>query len=376
MTIETPSLNMAEASISLGHLKHNIREIKQCVGTGVRIMGIVKANAYGHNMQKVAETLEAEGISDFGVANIHGAIELKTGGALKKPANILSFSSPIIQQIEYYLHHQIDMTLCDANIMKAASAIAEKHNKKIGVHLKVDTGMGRLGLPPLQALELLRETERQPGLELKGVYTHFAESANDDFTRRQFKEFKTMTDAYETASGKTLCKHAASSGTLLNNPEMRLDMVRPGILLYGYKPYPALPSSITVRPVMQFEAKVIFIKTVAKDATISYNRTWKAARPVKIATISAGYADGYHRALSNHATVFINGKSFQQVGTVTMDQFMVDLGTESDVKIGDRAILFGWEGPCLEELAGSIGSISYELLCSVSSRVKRVFTDD
>ncbi|NTV93346.1 MAG: alanine racemase, partial [Chlorobiaceae bacterium] len=275
-----------------------------------------------------------------------------------------------------YLHHHIDMTLCDTAIMKAASAIAAKHDRKIGVHIKVDTGMGRLGLPPLQALELLREAAQEPGLELKGVYTHFAESANSDFTNRQFKEFKAMTNAYEAESGKTLCKHAASSGTLLNNPEMRLDMVRPGILLYGYKPYPALSSLVTVLPVMQLEAKVIFIKTVTQDTTISYNRTWKAPRPLKIATISAGYADGYHRALSNRSVVFINGKSFPQVGTVTMDQFMVDIGTENDVKIGDRAILFGWEGPSLDQLAESIGSISYELLCSVSSRVKRIFTDD
>ncbi len=371
---EIPAEHMAEALVSLENLARNARLIRQRVGEKVRIMGIVKANAYGHNVHQVANVLERSGISDFGVANIHEAIELKTGGALKKPATILAFSSPLASHIAFFLRYGIDMTICDNLTIQMAEEIAAAENKTLTVQLKVDTGMGRLGTTPGVAMELLRQIDRSPHLELNGIYTHFADSATDPgFTEKQLAAFTTLTAEYEHASSKKVCKHAANSGAILSTPESWLDMVRPGILLYGYHPAKNTLGRLDVKPVMQFEAKVIFIKKVSAGTTISYNRTWSAPKARYIATIAAGYADGYARSLSSLATVMINGKTYPQVGIVTMDQIMVDLGTEHDVTLGDCAILFGWNGPTADDLAGIANTISYETLCSVSSRVKRIF---
>ena len=373
-TREIPAENMTEARISLEHLVWNARLIRERMNGKARIMGIVKANGYGHNVHKVAGALEASGVRDFGVANIHEALELKTGGALKKAATILAFSSPLASHIEYFLRYGIDMTLCDSATLHTAGEIAAAHHKTLAVQVKVDTGMGRLGILPSSAMELLRTIDRSPFLELTGIYTHFAESATPrGFTHQQLSAFRNLTAEYEHASGRTVCKHAANSGAILSAEESWLDMVRPGILLYGYHPAKNTSCRLAVKPVMQVESKVIFIKQVTAGITVSYNRTWRAPEASSIATIAAGYADGYSRALSGRATVMINGKSYPQVGTVTMDQIMVDLGTKHDVKKGDKAILFGWEGLSAEEIADITGTISYETLCSVSSRVKRIF---
>ena len=371
---EIPAENMTEARISLEHLAWNTRLILERVNGKARLMGIVKANGYGHNVHKVAGALEASGIRDFGVANIHEAVELKAGGALKQSATILAFSSPLASHIEHFLTHGIDMTLCDSETLHAAREISSAQHKTLAVQVKVDTGMGRLGSTPAMAMELLREIDRSPFLKLTGIYTHFAESATPGgFTHQQLAAFKDLTAEYEHASGKRVCKHAANSGAILSTEESWMDMVRPGILLYGYHPAKNTSCRLAVKPVMQFESKVIFIKPVKAGTTISYNRTWSAPEARSIGTIAAGYADGYSRTLSGRATVMINGKSYPQIGMVTMDQIMVDLGTQHDVKKGDKAILFGWEGLSAEDIADMTGTISYETLCSVSSRVKRIF---
>jgi len=365
---------MTEALVSIDHLLWNTRLIRKQVGERPRIMGIVKANAYGHNVHKISAALESIGITDYGVANIHEAIELKTGGVLKNPASILAFSSPLTSHIEYFLQHKIDMTLCDSETLHAAEEIAAAHCKTLSVQVKVDTGMGRLGAPPSMAMELLRQIEQAKHLQINGLYTHFADSSSPGgFTAQQLADFKRLASEYEHAVSHTVCKHAANSGAILTAPDSWLDMVRPGILLYGYHPAKHTPLRLDVKPVMQVEAKVIFIKTVEAGTSVSYNRRWFAPTVRHIATIAAGYADGYARGLSGRSTVTINGKSFPQVGTVTMDQIMVDLGSEHNVKKGDRATLFGWDGPSAEELAEISETISYEMLCSVSSRVKRIF---
>jgi alanine racemase len=366
--------SMAQALISLENLCHNARLILAKIGRKTRVMGIVKANAYGHGAGMVSASLESLGIREFGVANIHEAMELRNGGTLKTWPSILAFSSPLLSQMESYLQHDIQMTVCDLETIEAAEAVAAAHGRILDLQVKVDTGMGRLGVQPSMAMELLRRIDASPHLDLKGIYTHFAESSvPGGYTRKQLSAFIALTSEYEHAVSKRVCKHAGNSGAILSSPDSWLDMVRPGILLYGCQPSDNTPSKLDVRPVMQVEAKVIFIKEVRAGATISYNRTWTAPATRRIATIAAGYADGYSRALSNSATVMINEKPYRQVGTVTMDQIMVDLGDDFEVKKGDRAVLFGWEGPSAESLAAISGTISYETLCSVSSRVKRIF---
>ncbi len=371
---EISAENMTEALISIDNLTRNVRIIREKLSGRARIMGIVKANAYGHNVHKVAGALEASGVEDFGVANIHEAIELKSGGALKKSPRILAFAPPLISHIDFFLKYGIEMTVCDMVTLKAVMEIASAHNKTVAVQLKVDTGMGRLGMSPQAAMEILREIDQTPLIDLKGIYTHFADSTSTDgFTGQQLSAFNSLTAEYEHFSGRIVCKHAANSGAILSLKESWLDMVRPGILLYGYHPTKNTDYHLDVKPVMQFEAKVIFIKTVPAGTSVSYKRTWTSPGSRDIATIAVGYADGYSRALSNRACVMINGRIYQQVGTVTMDQIMVDLGTQHNVKKGDKAILFGWNGPTANDIAEIDNTISYETLCSVSSRVKRIF---
>ncbi|MCF8215310.1 MAG: alanine racemase [Chlorobium sp.] len=373
MTKPAP-LQMAEARIALSHLDGNVRRIRQLTEGKVRIMGVVKANAYGHGANRVAASLEAIGITDFGVANIQEAVSLRTEGGLQKKAAILAFSSPLMAQIESYLRHDIEMTICSFDILRAAEATAAACGRTLSVHVKVDTGMGRLGLPPAETMELLRAIRNSPYIDLKGIYTHFAEGSKPGgYTSLQLDRFKGLVTQYESESGQAVCKHTASSGAILCRKDSWFDMVRPGIILYGYLPDPEMSSPIQVVPIMQLEAKVVFIKNANTGDTVSYNRTWSAPGPRRIATIAAGYADGYPRSISNKGSVIINDKSFKQIGTVTMDQIMVDLGTNHDVKSGDNAILFGWEGPSADDIAQTTGSISYEVLCSVSSRVKRVY---
>lgn len=365
---------MAEARISLSHLDGNIRAIRRWIGENTRIMGVVKANAYGHGANRIAGRLEAEGVKDFGVANIQEAVALRTGGRLQATSSILAFSAPLPQQIDQYLKHSVEMTLCSFDTLRAAEARASACGRKLRVQVKTDTGMGRLGLQPGETMELLRAIESSEHLELKGIYTHFAEgSRSAGYTEMQLGRFKELIAAYESENSRTVHKHAASSGAILCHKKSWFDMVRPGILLYGYPPDTAMDSPIEVVPVMQFEAKVVFIKQVATGTAISYNRTWTAPSPRRIATIAAGYADGYPRSLSNQGRVKINGTCFRQIGTVTMDQIMVDLGDDRTVKVGDNTILFGWNGPSADDIACSTGTISYEVLCSVSGRVPRVF---
>ncbi len=366
--------HLSEARISLDHLVSNARAVRKRIGSSPRIMGIVKANAYGHDAGRVAAALEATGINDFGVANIAEAVRLKSSGALQHPSRILAFAPPLASHIELFLRHDIEMTLCDISTLQQAEACASATGKTIAVQVKVDTGMGRLGATPREAMELLSQVESSPHLELKAIYTHFAESSiPGGFTRQQLDTFRTLTSEYEHLSGRTLCKHAANSGAILSEPDSWLDMVRPGILLYGYHPAENTPLRLDIKPVMQMAAKVIFVKKVDTGTSISYSRRWRAPEPRYIATVSAGYADGYFRTLSGKATVKINGESYPQIGTVTMDQIMVDLGRELKVQQGDTAVLFGWDGPTAAELAEIAGTISYETLCAVSSRVKRTF---
>lgn len=373
-TADPATPNLSEALVSLGNLRHNLACIRAISGSRCRIMGIVKADAYGHGAAQVTATLEEEGIREFGVANIHEAIELKQSHQMQPESRILAFASPLAGHIEHYLEHDIEMTVCDHETVRAAEAKAAASGRRLRVQVKIDTGMGRLGVTPEEAAALLELIDRCPNLDLVGIYTHFAEGHKaGGFTARQLEQFLDVTSGYEQRTGRTVHKHAANSGAIVSTPDARLDMVRPGILLYGCHPMDAEPTNVPVKPVMQFQCKVMFVKKVTAGTSISYSRTWSAPTSTNIATLSAGYADGVHRTLSNKATVSIGGNRYHQVGTVTMDQTMVDLGQNRSVKIGDTAVLFGWDGPSAEEQAIAAGTISYELLCAVSKRVRRVF---
>lgn len=363
---------LSEAIISLGNLRHNVREVQRLVGKSRRIMAIVKANAYSHGIDFVAPALAEKGVHDFGVANISEAAHLREllDGF---PAQILAFASPLLSQIELYIKHNIALCLGDFETLRLAESIAQKFEKKIDVHLKIDTGMGRLGVLPKDALALAQHIERSEYLNLQAVFTHFASSDSDTgFTHKQLSTYNALVGEIEHSIGRSVLKHTANSGAVITEKNAYLDMVRPGILLYGYTPRTGLKSPLSLKPVMQLQAKVVFIKTVERGTSISYGRKWAARKRSRIATIAIGYYDGYHRNLSNKAKVNINGKFFEQVGAVTMDAIMVNLGDDTSVKVGDTAVLFGWEDGCgANVLTDKEGTVVYELLCSVSPRVRR-----
>jgi alanine racemase len=363
---------LSEALISLGNLRHNIRQVRHLVGKERRIMAIVKANAYSHGIDLVAPAMLEEGVRDFGVANIHEAVHLREllGDS---PVQILAFASPLFSQLELYIKHEIALCLGDFETLRLAEAIAKKFGKPIQVHLKIDTGMGRLGVLPKDAFALAQTVERSEHLNLQAVFTHFASSDSDKaFTHKQLSLYTSLVSEIEHSIGCTVLKHTANSGAVITEKDSYFDMVRPGVLLYGYTPRTDLRSPLSLKPVMQLQAKVVFIKTVERGTSISYGRKWTARKRSRIATIAIGYYDGYHRNLSNKAKVNINGKFFEQVGAVTMDAIMVNLGNDTTVQVGDTAVLFGWG----EELGANVltdkeGTIVYELLCSVSPRVRR-----
>ncbi|MGQ9804878.1 MAG: alanine racemase [Chlorobiales bacterium] len=363
---------LSEAMISLGNLRHNVREVQRLVGKSRRIMAIVKANAYSHGIELVAPALVEENVRDFGVANINEAVylrELLNGF----PAHILAFASPLLSQLELYIKHNIALCLGDFETLHLAEAIAQKFGKSIDVHLKIDTGMGRLGVLPHDALRLAQAVEHSSSLNLKAVFTHFASSDSDKaFTQQQLSIYRTLVSEIEHSLGRSVLKHTANSGAIVTEKQAYFDMVRPGILLYGYTPRTGLKSPLSLKPVMQLQAKVVFIKTVERGTSISYGRKWTARKRCRIATVAIGYYDGYHRNLSNKAKVQINGKFFEQVGAVTMDAIMVNLGNDASVQVGDTAVLFGWgEGCGANILTDKEGTIVYELLCSVSPRARR-----
>ncbi|NEX13812.1 MAG: alanine racemase [Prosthecochloris sp.] len=366
--------NLTSAFISSSNLEHNYHLTRSRIPGHCRVMGVVKANAYGHDVAGTSKILERLGVRDFGVANIAEAASLRKQLTVSGHSEILAFSSPLPDHIARYLEHDIAATICDFNMLRAAESIASAHNVPLKVHVKIDTGMGRLGTTPENAFQLLEAAEKSPHLRLSGIYTHFAQSTSRDaFTGRQRDLFTQICSEFEHRMQRTFCKHAANSGGILCHDNAFFDMVRPGIMLYGYFPDDSVKGRADLKPVMLLSTKVMFIKEVEAGTTISYNRTWTAPSRRRIATLSAGYADGYPRTLSNRTTVSIRGKTFPQVGTITMDQFMVDLGNDRDVRVGDDALLFGGEGISAADLALTAGTISYELLCAVSSRVRRVF---
>ncbi|MBC8044120.1 MAG: alanine racemase [Rhizobacter sp.] len=382
------AIHLSEALISLGHVRHNAREVKAAVGKACAVMAIVKANGYGHGANEVATALCGEGITAFGVANINEAVSLRNQmrmlntPAPTSPASILAFASPLAGQLESYVKHEIELTLGDFKSMRTAELIAAKFGRKISVHLKIDTGMGRLGVQPRDAMTLATAIEASPHLDLKAIYTHFASSGDDKtFTRHQLKEYLSLVREFEHLHHRRVVKHAANSGAVISDRTTHLDMVRPGVLLYGYTPSSKLKTSLDLRPAMQLQSRITFVKQIEKGTSVSYGRKWTAKRRTGIATVSIGYADGVHRSLSGLTKVSVRGRLYPQVGAVTMDQLMIDIGTDERISAGDTAVLFGWTGdggtvaPSLNHLAERSGTIGYELLCAVSPRVKRVFID-
>jgi alanine racemase len=363
------------AEIRLGALRHNFGIARRLAGPGVKVMAVVKANAYGHGMGRVAQELVAEGADWLGVAFLEEGIFLRHSG-ISAPILVLgAISTP---QIPRFIEHGLDLTCPSVEKARAISAAATAAGRRARIHLKVDTGMERIGVHWYSALPFFREVLALPGLEVVGLFSHFATADGDlAFAREQLARFQEALSALEGLGCRPPLVHMANSAALVSLPEARFDLVRPGLLLYGYEPSPE--RLVGVEPVMRLMTRVSYFKSVRSGATVSYGATWRAQGDTRIATIPIGYGDGYSRSLSGKGEVIIRGRRLPIVGRVCMDQAMVDLGPDGEAFNGDEVLLFGRRGDDYlpaEFLCGRMDTIPYELTCMVSARVPRVYVED
>lgn len=377
MTTLTPNdPASAIAEIRLGALRHNLNVLRDRAA-GLDIMAVVKADAYGHGADRTSRFLAGEGVTSYAVATLDEALALRMSGLEHR---ILVFAAPVPEQLEHYAMHDLEVTVTSLEVAGAVIDTARKAGK-LRVHVKVDTGMGRIGLAPAETVEVIRRLERAPSVEIAGIWTHFATSdePDDPWVREQWRRFRDVATQLRSLPAPL---HAANSGGLLCNP-VAIDpgvvkTVRLGIALYGLYGSPEPEPALGLQPVMRFVTRLTHVKTVAAGTPISYGLSWRAPRETRIGTISVGYADGYGRRLSNRGEVGIGGMRCAVAGRVCMDMTMVDLGPEGEgppARVGDEVVLFGDGGPSPFEVARWAETITYEVVCGISARVRRRYVD-
>ena len=369
------ALKRTWAEINLSHLAHNYNVIRRQVGEGVKLLGVVKADAYGHGAVPVARKLEELGAAYLAVSNIDEAAELREGG-VTLPILMLGYTPS--EQGERIVRLNMTQAVTGLETARAYDEAAARTGKRMRVHIKLDTGMGRLGFPCDAArfensLWEIRTVCGMPHLDVEGVFTHFAVSDEDApehmaFTRIQHERFVRMIEAAEAGGAfRFRLHHCCNGGGIASYPQWAWDMVRCGIVLYGTG---ELAERMGMKPVMSFKTTVAAVRDFDPDTSISYGRTYYTERPSRIAVLSAGYADGLHRALSNRLLVNTPYGIARQAGRICMDMCMIDATDQPELKPGDEVELFGDTMPC-EAAAKACGTISYELLCAVSKRVPR-----
>jgi len=371
-------LNRAWAEINLDNIAHNVREIRRITDSKAEIMAAVKADAYGHGVFEVVRTLIQNGVSRLAVSMLDEAIQLRKDG-IKVPILILSYTDP--KRAEEILEYNVTQTVFSFDLAQALSQAAVKMQREVRIHIKVDTGMSRVGfMPGYSAVENVVAISKLPGIVVEGLFTHFSSADEEDesYTVMQFDRFLSIINELSRIGVHIPVKHAANSAATIKYPYMHLDMVRPGILLYGLYPSGETDQTkLDLKPAMTLKANVILVKNVEKDTCISYGRTFKTQRESRIATLPIGYADGFSRVLSNKARVLVNGEFAPVVGTICMDQCMIDVTElKSEVKVGDEVVVFGTQGSnkiTVEEVASLMGTINYEVICIIGKRIPRVY---
>ena len=363
------------AKISLENIKHNYYQIRKAIPQNCKFLGVVKANAYGHGAVEVAKTLESVGADYLAVACLDEAIELRKNN-IKLPILILGHTPS--EYTDKLIEYNICQCVANLNKAKEYSLEASKLNKNLKVHIKLDTGMSRLGFLCAgsyfeNGIKNLVEACSLPNLSLEGIFTHFSvsdEFINDDeeYTRNQYKLFNDVIDTLVSKGITFKIRHCANSGVVINYPEFTMDMVRPGLLLYGYGDN----GKLGLKPCMSVYTRVSTIKYVDPGVAISYGRHYLTDSRQTIGVISMGYADGLFRSLSNKCEFDFNGHKVKQVGNICMDMCMINITGLDDCDINSVIEIFG-ENNSLEELASKGGTIPYELMCSMSSRVKRIY---
>ena len=371
-------LHRTWAEISKSALLNNLNEIRKCV-SGARICAVVKADAYGHSADLLAPLLEENNVEYFAVSNIEEALSLRRAG-IKKPVLILGYTpANLAKELS---QNGISQCVYSLDYAKKLSENAEKSGVDVKVHIKLDTGMARLGFDLRdESLCGIDEAISACGLKnlyLEGVFTHFAaadsdEKSNVDFTESQYARFISGVEKIRSAGLDPEIIHCDNSAAL-SGKKHNLGMVRPGIILYGLTPDRAFDTHLNLTPVMTVKSVVSLVKTVKAGTPVSYGMTYKPDRDIKIATVAAGYADGYPRKLSNKGEVLLHGKRAKIIGRICMDQLIIDVSGIENVKMGDEVTLFGKDLP-VDEIAGLADTINYEIVCGIAPRVPRILVD-
>lgn len=338
------------------------------------ILAVVKANAYGHGMKEAARVLARAGVYGFAVSDLPEALDLRKQG-IRQP--IVLFETTLADHIRPIVSHQLTPTVCTLEFARALNACARAARKRIDVHVKVDTGMGRLGIWHKDARAFIRRVMQFSHLSVKGIYTHFpAADIDPAFTKKQIQLLSELIKGLDREANIVPFVHASNSMGLAGYETRVFNLVRPGLMLYGMFPSEKLKRKIKLKPVMQVKTRVIFLKKVTKGRSISYGRTFVAPRAMTVATLPVGYNDGYFRCYSNKARVLINGTSCPVVGRVTMDQLMVDVSRAQNVRLGTEAVILGRQKKAqitADELAGYSNTINYEVTCSLGNRLEHFY---
>ncbi len=369
------ALRPTRAIVYKNRLRHNYRCLREFLHPQVKICAVVKANAYGHGMVEVAKILEQEGTDALAVACLGEAWSLRSAG-ISIPIHLLGLCLP--EEIPAAVETNVIPFVCSKEEIQLWQKAAEKQNKIVQVNLAIDTGMGRIGCCVKAGVDLAKDIQQSSHLQLGGLCTHFARADEEktDATQLQLALFSRIT---ALLGQKALCIHAANSAGILQFPASHYTMVRPGLLLYGYSPmenrHQALPFAL--EPVLHLVSRVLFLKKVPSGTPISYGAHYVTDKETWIATIPLGYADGYARILGNRAHVVIRGKKYPVVGSICMDQMMVDVGADTPVRLYDEVSIFGDDEGLVSahDVAEQMGSITYEVLTSLALRIPRIYQD-
>jgi alanine racemase len=369
---EAARLRPTYAVVSRSRLRANLSAVKARAAPA-RVMAVLKANAYGHGLEAVARCLAPQADA-FGVALVEEGIALRRLG-IEGP--ILVMGGIWTRQIPLFLEHRLSFTVPSLARLADIEEAAATRGARAKVHLKIDTGMERIGVHHYNAEALLEAAARSSHCDVEGIYTHFANADAEDLAhaRLQLERFLEVLRFYERRSLPVPVRHAANSAALLRLPEARLDMVRPGILLYGVYPYAGAPRTVEVRPALSWRSRVVYFKVVEAGSPVSYGSTWKSDHRVRLVTVPVGYGDGYFRSMSGRAEVVLRGERRPVVGRICMDQVMVNIEW-GEAWNGDEVVLIGEQGGArvtVEELAEWAGTIPYEILTAINARVPRLY---
>ncbi|WP_027249970.1 alanine racemase [Planktothrix agardhii] len=378
--IEVGIRQRAWVEVNLGAIAENIRQLKGLLSPQTKLMAVVKADAYGHGAVSVAKTVCQAGAEWLAVATLPEGIELREAG-IKQPILLLG-AIHTAEEVQAIAHWQLQPTLCTPQQALLFSETLNKLDQSLAVQIKIDTGMSRLGTPWQQGLEFFKLVQRLPNLELAGIYSHFATADSPDLTvmRQQHYRYENVIneirDHWQSdADPQFPLLHIANSAATLADRNLHYDMVRIGLSVYGLYPATHLTSVVTLKPAMQIKARVTQVKTIEAGTGVSYGYQFIAKKQTKIAVIGIGYADGIPRNLSNKIKVLIRGQLVSQIGTITMDQIMLDVSEIPDLQVGEVVTLLGEDGEysiSADDWANTIGTISYEILCGFKHRLPRV----